>query len=119
MINQSFYCLLSYEEQALLLFFDNINLQFQRNFINSCSHFPYNSSYNLTFDEGLMRFISLRLLNASFGEGKIPAPIPAPRAAPILPSFSYNSTGTFVASTNASAKRSLKNIFAFPTRMTE
>src|SRR5262249_41002804 len=92
---------------------------FQRNFINSFFHFPYNSSYKPTFGEGSIRLISFRSLNASFGEEKIPAPIPAPSAAPTLPSFSYNSTGTFVVSTKTEEKRSLKNIFAFPTRITE
>jgi len=47
-------------------------------------------------------------VKASLTEAYILAPMPAPFAAPIAPSVSYNSTGTLVAFTNAFKKHRLK-----------
>ncbi len=56
-------------------------------------------------------------LKASVSSLKIFAPMPAPKAAPTLPSLLYNSTGVLVIFTKQSTKTSLKNIFALPARI--
>src|ERR1700712_1201065 len=85
--------------------------------VNCCFHCWYRFSYCAVL-LGCTVAMGFALAKASFGLLYTPAPIPAPIAAPTLPSQLYNSTGTFNVFTKLSVNTSLKKRLALPARIT-